>query len=324
MNALSKIREPILADLKAVDHLIAQALFSDIPLISEVTQHILQSGGKRMRPLLVLLFAKACGYVSGTLHHELAMMIEFVHTATLLHDDVVDESTLRRGQDTANARWGNQASVLVGDFLYSRSFQILTRAKHLPIMQILANTTNAIAEGEVLQLINRQDTLLTEANYLKVIERKTAKLFEAAAEIGVMLANGSDQEQRAAKTYGLELGLAFQLIDDLLDYTANETELGKHVGDDLAEGKVTLPLIYALKKATAAERQLIETSIQTQTKAHLADILTILQNTHALTLCQEKALHHLSQAKETLLVFKDSPYRQSLYQLIEFNQARTF
>ena len=243
---ITDIRAPVTSDLEAANQLILSQLHSDIALIEQITQHIIQSGGKRLRPLTIILCARACGYNGDTEHLELAVIIEFVHTATLLHDDVVDQSSRRRGKVTANALWGNQASVLVGDFLYSRAFQMLTQRSHVDIMKALSDTTNAIAEGEILQLMHQQDPQLSEQAYFEVIERKTARLFQSAAQIGAMIATTDTHQHQAAACYGLNIGLAFQVIDDLLDYTSDSETLGKNIGDDLEDGKATLPLIHAI------------------------------------------------------------------------------
>lgn len=323
-DALSCIRAPVQADLRAADQLIVQELVSDIPLIQQITHHIIQSGGKRLRPLLVILAARATGYTGDKAHLELAAIIEFVHTATLLHDDVVDESKLRRGQRTANAVWGNQASVLVGDFLYSRAFQLLTRRQHTRIMQVLADTTNHIAEGEVLQLMNQHDPDITEADYLAVIQRKTAELFSAATHIGALLSTDTPSVHKAMAEYGLHLGLAFQIVDDLLDYTSNASEMGKNVGDDLAEGKATLPLIYTLQHADAKTAQHIRAAIQTGGLEQLAHITEAMQACNAFAYTLQKAKTFAARAKTALDAIPASPCRDSLHQLIDFVIDRSF
>lgn len=325
MNALlTTIRQPVMLDLEQLDQFILRELHSDISLIQAVTQHIVSAGGKRLRPLIVILCARAAGYRGNLEHLELATIIEFVHTATLLHDDVIDGSLMRRGNDTANAIYGNQASVLVGDFLYSRSFQILTRRSNVPIMQVLANTTNAIAEGEVIQLMNCNDPHTTEQAYYQVIERKTAKLFESACEIGVMLDTHTPELQRAAATYGLNIGLAFQLVDDILDYNSTTDKMGKNLGDDLAEGKPTLPLIYTLQNCSADLRTKIKTSIEQGTKEYLEDIITAMHACQAFSYCFEKTKQHLKIAATALNTFEPSIYRNSLEQLLDFVIAREF
>lgn len=323
---LKKIRSSVAEDLLAVDQLILNELFSDIPLIQEITEYIIASGGKRLRPLLVILSARALGYDQGNEHHELAVIIEFVHTATLLHDDVVDGSLLRRGRNTANAMWGNQASVLVGDFLYSRSFQLLTRRSNFPIMQVLANTTNAIAEGEVLQLMNRNDPEISEQAYYDVIYRKTAKLFESSAEIGAILgAKNKDQQQAMAK-YGRHLGMAFQIIDDLLDYTADTKLIGKNVGDDLSEGKVTLPLIHVLNHGAKKQIRLIQSVITQEENSHenFDAILKAIHDTDAKNYCLEKAKEHVGKAILALDQIDSSHYHEALIELAQFSVERKF
>jgi len=322
--SLDDIRACVQDDLQAIDRLIIDELVSPIPLIREITQHIIKSGGKRLRPLLVILLARACHYQGANEHHELAAIIEFVHTATLLHDDVVDESHLRRGQSTANAIWGNQASVLVGDFLYSRAFQILARRANTPVMKVLANTTNAIAEGEVLQLMNCNEPDITEADYMQVIEWKTAKLFESAAEIGALIATDDTSQHQAAANYGLHLGLAFQIIDDLLDYTADSEQLGKNIGDDLAEGKATLPLIHALHHSAPRHAKVIRHAIEHGGLAHLDTIARAIEETGATSYCLNKANEHIQLASKALQRLPESIYREALQHLLQFVTARTY
>lgn len=322
---LETIREPVRSDLASVDDLILSQLTTRVPLIRTICQHILKSGGKRLRPLLVLLMARATGYCRGTEHHELATIIEFVHTATLLHDDVIDESSLRRGKQTANALWGNAASVLVGDFLYSRAFQLLTQRSHVPVMHVLANTTNAIAEGEILQLANCHNPNITEQHYLDVIACKTAKLFESAAEIGAILGQVSDDQQRELAQYGYALGMAFQIIDDVLDYSAkDDQQIGKHLGDDLAEGKTTLPLIYALQHVDDATAKILRTIIKQGDTNKLPQIITCLRETNAFTYCYQQAESYIQRARQALNVLDPSPYKTALDHLITFAVARTF
>lgn len=324
-SAIDQIREPVLKDLQATDQLICTELFSNTPLIQEITRHIINSGGKRLRPLLVLLSARACGYEGdGGEQHELAAIIEFVHTATLLHDDVVDASTLRRGKDTANALWGNQASVLVGDFLYSRAFQLMTRRNNLAVMKCLANTTNAIAEGEVQQLMNQHDPDISEENYFQVIYHKTAKLFESAAEIGAMISNQPKQVQEAMAAYGNHLGMAFQIADDLLDYLATKETLGKNIGDDLAEGKVTLPLIHAMQFGSNEQKELIRGAILKGNIEELPKILLALESTQSIEYSQQKAAFHAETADQALAVLPNTPYRKSLERLAAFAIKRQF
>jgi len=310
---IERIRNCISDDLLATDQLILSRLSSDVMLINQIGQHIIYSGGKRVRPLVLLLAARACGY-QGTDHHTLAAVIEFIHTSTLLHDDVVDEADTRRGKATANANWGNAASVLVGDFLYSRSFQMMVEPGILRVLDIMAEATNTIAAGEVLQLLNCNDPDTDETRYRDVIYRKTAKLFEAATRLGAVLAN-TPQWEEALATYGKELGNAYQLIDDVLDYTANEVELGKSLGKDLAEGKPTLPLIYALQRATTEEQQLIRTAIELGDDQKLAQITNIIQRTGAIEDTRTQALLASQAAVDALNPLPDSAQKQALISL---------
>lgn len=322
---IDQIRQPVMEDLRATDELIISELISNVPLIQEITRHIINSGGKRLRPLLVLLSARACGYQSeDSEHHELAAIIEFVHTATLLHDDVVDASELRRGKQTANAVWGNQASVLVGDFLYSRAFQILARRSNIPVMKCLADTTNAIAEGEVQQLMNQHDPDITEQNYFHVIYHKTAKLFESAAEIGAMIAKQNKATQKAMADYGLNLGIAFQIADDLLDYLSDAATLGKNVGDDLAEGKVTLPLIIAMKNGNDAQKKLIQNAIVHGKLDDMPAIIETLNQTGAIEYTQQQAQAYCEKAANCLNQLPSSPCREAMDLLIQFATHRRF
>jgi octaprenyl-diphosphate synthase len=274
--------------MREVDKLIAHRLDSDVPLVGSVSQYIISAGGKRLRPVLLLLCCGALGYL-GTQRFNLAAVVEFIHTATLLHDDVVDESALRRGHATANAKFGNPASVLVGDFLYSRAFQMMVEAQSMRIMQVLADATNVIAEGEVLQLMNMHNAALDEAGYLQVIRSKTAKLFEASARVGAILAHASAEQEEACADYGQALGTAFQVIDDVLDYTGDAAVMGKNLGDDLREGKTTLPLIAAMQRGTEAERQLVQTAIETGDVTLLEQVIAIVRNTGALEVAQAAA-----------------------------------
>jgi octaprenyl-diphosphate synthase len=276
------------ADMRQVDKVIAQRLDSGVPLVGNVSQYIISAGGKRLRPVLLLLCCGALGY-EGAQRYNLAAVVEFIHTATLLHDDVVDESALRRGHATANAKFGNPASVLVGDFLYSRAFQMMVEAQSMRIMQVLADATNVIAEGEVLQLMNMHNAALDEAGYLQVIRSKTAKLFEASARVGAMLAQASAEQEQACSDYGQALGTAFQVIDDVLDYTGDSAVMGKNLGDDLREGKTTLPLIAAMQRGTDAERQLVQTAIETGDVTLLEQVIAIVRNTGALEVAQAAA-----------------------------------
>src|SRR3990167_1363806 len=323
---LQDIRALIANDLAAFDALIQEELSSSVPLTREVTQHIFKTKGKRLRPLLVILAAHAfsAGKPLEKGHLEIAVVIEFVHTATLLHDDVVDHSNLRRGQQTANAIWGNAASVLVGDFLYSRAFQILARHNDLRVMQVLSETTNAIAEGEVMQLMNQHDADLSEENYFHVIAQKTAKLFSAATEIGALLENAGKQAQKAMADYGLHLGITFQMIDDLLDYETSADITGKNIGDDLSEGKATFPLIFAMQNTSSEKSEVIHNAIKEGDVNALSEILVILKETNAFTATRSKAQHHALLAKHALKNIPNSDYRQAMEDLILFATHRVF
>lgn len=323
---IASIRALVADDLHAIDDLIQQELISSVSLTRDITQHIFKGKSKRLRPLLLVLAAHAVCYPSqlDKRHFELAVVIEFVHTATLLHDDVVDHSEKRRGQRTANAIWGNLASVLVGDFLYSRAFQILARHAHVSIMRVLSEATNAIAEGEVMQLMNQKNPHLSEENYFHIITQKTAKLFSAASEIGAILQNANETQQKTMTTLGLHLGIAFQVIDDLLDYDAESKITGKNIGDDLAEGKTTLPLIYAMKRAPTSDAQLIREAIQSANIHVLSDVMAILKKTQALSDTYQKALEHANIAFTALQFIPDSVYRQALQRLISFSVERKY
>jgi len=304
-------------DMAAVNKLIRSSLESDVALVSQVSEYIVMSGGKRLRPLIVLLAARALGY-EGNQHVRAATIVEFIHTATLLHDDVVDSSERRRGQDSANTVFGNQASVLVGDFLYSRSFQMMVDIGDMHVMRILANATNTIAAGEVMQLMNVHDPDTSEHDYQQVIYRKTARLFEAGAQIAAVLANRDPGDEAAMIRYGQHLGTAFQLIDDALDYSASADELGKNLGDDLAEGKATLPLIYAMQAGTAAQRDLIRTAIIEGGLEQMDPIQEIIHATGALEYTAAKAREAADSAITVLNDIPDNEYRQALISLAEF------
>jgi len=310
-------------DFNAVNELIIEQLQSDVFLINQISKHIIHSGGKRLRPLLVLLAAKACAYEENQ-HIAASAIIEFIHTATLLHDDVVDESELRRGEPTANNLFGNAASVLVGDFLYSRSFQMMVTLDSLPILERLAHATNRIAEGEVLQLLNVQNAETTEEEYFAVIDRKTATLFSAGTEIAAILANTNEQIRHAISAYGTHLGFAFQLVDDLLDYQADANELGKALGDDLAEGKPTLPLIRALQQCSQEDKVVLEQAIENGGKDNLESALSIIQKTDALDYTAKKAQESAEKAKESLNDLENSKYKNALIDLADFSIRRTF
>jgi octaprenyl-diphosphate synthase len=321
--SLESIREPIAADLLLVDDVIRRRLDSSVALIRTISQYIVAAGGKRLRPALVLLAANAFG-AQGPARHELAAVIEFIHTATLLHDDVVDESSLRRGRKTANAEFGNAASVLVGDFLYSRAFQMIVDAGSLRIMKVLADATNVIAEGEVLQLLNVHDPDTDEQSYLRVIRYKTAKLFEAATQVGAILGEADSQAERALAEYGMHLGTAFQLIDDVLDYSGDLTETGKNLGDDLAEGKPTLPLIRVMQAGTEEERGLVRHAIEHGGKGDLAAVVAALHRVQALDYARSRAREEAAEATARLALLPDSPCKDSLLQLALFSVERRF
>ena len=320
---LEAIRAPIAEDLRRVDEVIHQRLASEVVLIRTIADYIVGSGGKRLRPALVLLSANAFGAKGGA-KHELAAVIEFIHTATLLHDDVVDESSLRRGRKTANAEFGNAASVLVGDFLYSRAFQMIVGVESLKIMRVLADATNVIAEGEVLQLLNVHDAETKEEQYLRVIRYKTAKLFEAATEVGAILGNASPALERALAAYGTHLGTAFQLIDDVLDYSGDLHETGKNLGDDLAEGKPTLPLIRVMQAGDERERALVRHAIEQGGKSDLEAVVAAIHRVGALDYARERARAEAAVASASLADLPDSACRDSLLQLALFSVERKF
>jgi octaprenyl-diphosphate synthase len=308
-------------DVAAVDRLISTSLKSDVALVSQVSHYIVTSGGKRLRPLLVLLAARALGY-QGEQHIRSAAIIEFIHTATLLHDDVVDSSARRRGKDTANTVFGNQASVLVGDFLYSRAFQMMVHIDSMRIMQILADATNTIAAGEVMQLMNVHDPDTTEESYRQVIYRKTARLFEAGAQIAAVLAGRDPGDEAAMVSYGQNLGAAFQLVDDALDYNSSAEELGKNLGDDLAEGKATLPLIYAMRKGSTADKELIRNAIIEGGLDQLEKIQAIIESTGALQYTAARAQEAADSAIAALSNIPDSDYKQALIAIADFSVER--
>ena len=301
-------------DMRGMDAVIAHRLTSDVPLVSQVSQYIIAAGGKRLRPALLLLMCGALGY-RGEQRLNMAAVVEFIHTATLLHDDVVDDSTLRRGRATANETFGNPASVLVGDFLYSRAFQMMVDAGDMRVMQTLAEATNVIAEGEVLQLMNMHDASLSEDGYLLVIRSKTAKLFEASARLAALLAKCSPVIEKSCADYGQALGTAFQVIDDVLDYDGDVQEMGKNLGDDLREGKATLPLIIAMQRATASERVIIEQAIVTGGINDMTKIIEIVQKTGALTATRAAAAAEAQRALDALQNLPQNPYSDALKQL---------
>ena len=319
---LADVQAMAAADMTAVDALIRERLASDVVLINQMSEHIIGGGGKRLRPMLHLIAAHAAGY-AGSDHVQLAALIEFIHTSTLLHDDVVDESDLRRGRRTANALWGNAASVLVGDFLYSRSFQMMVELDSMRVMRILADTTNRIAEGEVLQLLNIGNPDTSEQAYLDVIERKTAVLFGAATRLGAVLAALPPAQEDALAQYGLDLGYAFQIADDVLDYASDADTLGKNVGDDLAEGKPTLPLIVAIERSGPAQAAMLKRAIRNGGRHALDEVLVAIHATDALDAARERAQRYAASARDALARIADSDARDALVVLADYAVDRT-
>ena len=323
IESTADVLQLVASDMAEVDRVISERLDSGVPLVGEVARYIISAGGKRLRPVLLLLTCGALGY-TGAQRHNLAAVVEFIHTATLLHDDVVDESTLRRGRPTANESFGNPASVLVGDFLYSRAFQMMVDADSMRIMQVLADATNVIAEGEVLQLMNMHDASLDEEGYLRVIRSKTAKLFEASARLGAILGGHTAAVEEACATYGQALGTAFQVIDDVLDYDGNTAEMGKNLGDDLREGKATLPLILAMQKGTPEQSQTIREAIENGSVEQLSLIVDIVRSTGALQGTREAAAAEAQRAIDAALRLPDNTYRQAMVALAsQLLQRRT-
>ena len=318
---LSPLQALIEADMREVDAVIRARLHSEVVLVRQVAEYIVNSGGKRLRPALVLLSAGALGY-RGAHHHELAAVVEFIHTATLLHDDVVDESSLRRGRDTANALFGNAASVLVGDFLYSRAFQMMVSVDDMRVMRVLSDATNIIAEGEVMQLMNCHNADVEIDQYLQVIRYKTAKLFEAAARLGGILGKAAPEVEQALASYGMHLGTAFQLIDDVLDYSGEEATTGKHLGDDLAEGKPTLPLIHVMLHGNAEQAACVRAAIENGGRDDFAAVLSAIHATDALAVTRRHAQAESDQAIAALAALPASNYKESLLQLARFAIAR--
>ena len=316
MEAVRLLVEP---ELREVNRLIVERMHSPVELIPQLAQHLIAAGGKRVRPMLTLLAANMCGY-RGQRHLGLAACVEFIHTATLLHDDVVDESDLRRGRATANAVWGNQPSVLVGDFLFSRAFQLMVADGSLRVLDILSNASAVIAEGEVLQLVTSNDTATSEQAYLDVISGKTAALFAAACQVGAVVADRPKVEEEALESYGRALGIAFQLIDDVLDYNAQQAKLGKTVGDDFREGKITLPVILAYRRGDAAEREFWVRCLERleQTDADLPRAMELLEKHGALKDSVGRAEHYGAMARDALGIFADGPVKRSLIELVDF------
>ena len=308
-------------DMNAVDAVIRKRLHSDVALVRQVAEYIIHSGGKRLRPALVLLAAGALGY-QGSRHHEMAAVIEFIHTATLLHDDVVDESAMRRGRDTANAMFGNAASVLVGDFLYSRAFQMMVEVDDMRVMRVLSDATNIIAEGEVLQLMNCHDADVDEARYMQVIHYKTAKLFEAAAQLGAILGQADPELEQALTVYGKHLGTAFQLVDDVLDYSGQEADTGKHIGDDLAEGKPTLPLIYVIQHGTPEQAACVRKAIEEGGREDFPAVLEAIRSSGALAHARARAEQEAALARAAIERLGASNYKKALLQLTLFAVER--
>ena len=321
LPAFAEVQALAAAEMGAVDALIRGRLASDVVLINQISEHIVAAGGKRLRPMLTVIAARALGY-AGQAHHQLAAIIEFIHTSTLLHDDVVDESDLRRGRKTANALWGNAPSVLVGDFLYSRSFQLMVELDRMEVMRILADTTNRIAEGEVLQLLHVGNPDTTEADYLRVIERKTAVLFAAATRLSAMLAGAGAAQQDALAGFGMSLGMAFQIADDVLDYTADAAALGKNLGDDLAEGKATLPLIHALAHCAPARRETLARIVRECDVDALPQVLEAIRECGSLDYSRQVAQRHARAAEAALAGLPDNRWSQALHALARYSIER--
>jgi octaprenyl-diphosphate synthase len=321
LPGIAAIQALAAGEMAAVNTLIRSRLASDVTLINQISEHIIAAGGKRLRPMLVVLAAKALGQ-GGQDAHQLAAIIEFIHTSTLLHDDVVDESDLRRGRKTANALWGNAPSVLVGDFLYSRSFQLMVELDSMPVMTVLADTTNLIAEGEVLQLLHVHNPDTDEAAYLRVIERKTAVLFAAATRLGAMQAGASAEAQQKLHDFGMNLGLAFQIADDVLDYTADAADLGKNLGDDLAEGKATLPLIHAMAHSNDAVRNRLREIVEAGDASAMPEVLAAIGQTGGIGYSQQRAAHYAALAEKALDGLPDNQWLQALRGLAHYSVAR--
>lgn len=317
MQNFSDIQTFLAEDIEQLDRVIFGHLNSNIALINQISQYIIRSGGKRLRPLLLLLTAKALDYQDSD-RYELAAVVEYIHTATLLHDDVVDQSKMRRGQGTAHKKWGNAASVLTGDFLYSRAFEVMVGVHSMAVMAVLAKATNIIAEGEVLQLLHCQNPELTIKEYFQVIERKTACLFQTSAQLGAVIAKTDESKTKALANYGLHLGNAFQIVDDILDYQASTKTTGKEPGNDLAEGKTTLPIIYALKSANKADKALLTKSVCEADTSQIQAIIAILDKTMAFKKSYQQAKHCVLQAKKCLSILQDSPAKEALNLLADF------
>ena len=321
--SLSLIQSSIANDMQAVDEVIRLSLHSEVVLINQVAEYIINSGGKRLRPALALLSAGVFGEIKAQ-HHTLAAVVEFIHTATLLHDDVVDESSMRRGRATANTMFGNAASVLVGDFVYSRAFQMMVSVQNMRVMEILAEATNIIAEGEVLQLLNIHDADVTDEAYLQVIHYKTAKLFEAATRLGAIINNASAKDEAAMAEYGMRLGTAFQLIDDVLDLSGDSSDIGKNLGDDIAEGKPTLPLLYGMRKRNDTQRDLIRKAIEQGGLEDFSAIIQAVIDTGALDYVRDVAKNEAELACQAIAHLPSNQYREAMVALAEFSVSRSF
>jgi len=321
MQNFSDIQNLVREDLKAVDDLLINRLESEVALINQVSSYIINAGGKRIRPLLVVLMSRALGY-QGINHHVMAVVIELIHTATLIHDDIVDESEVRRGKETPNQVWGNAASVLVGDFIYSRAFEIMVEPNSMEIMKVLSKATNAIAEGEVLQLLNIGNKELNEADYLKVIEKKTACLFQAATQIAAIISDSNSSIQNQMKSFGLNLGNAFQIVDDVLDYQSNEELLGKRIGDDLSEGKMTLPLIHSLSNSSKATNNKLRDIISNNNVEEIDTVLEIFQETGSIDYTINRAKEISKKAKHCLVNLSESTYKNALSLLCDISVER--
>lgn len=321
MKNFEDIQKLVQSDIAKTDQVLIDHLSSDVALINQMSGYIIGAGGKRLRPLLLLLCARATDY-QGEHHHLMAVVIELIHTATLLHDDIVDESNTRRGKDTANEVWGNAASVLVGDFLYSRAFEMMVKPDSMRIMTLLSKATNEIAQGEVMQLLNCQNSALTEKEYYRVIERKTAVLFQAATQIGAILSKTDETQELALRDYGLHLGNAFQIIDDVLDYESDKETMGKEVGDDLSEGKTTLPIIYALGKTSGKDREILVNAIENADNSDIEHIVHILQTVKAFDYTRSKAQESADLAKHSLSSLQDSDYKEALILLCDLSLQR--
>ena len=322
-DEITTILQPAAEDMVAVDALIRERLISNVPTISELATHIIDSGGKRLRPVMVILSSQACGY-RGDDHIKLAVIVEFVHTATLLHDDVVDESVMRRGKATANTVWGNNLSVLVGDFLYSRAFEMMVEVGHMRVMELLSIATNVIAEGEVQQSLNRRNPDISEAEYLDVITSKTARLFSAAAELGAVAAQLDDNGRKSLSEFGLHMGIAYQLLDDLLDYRGEAAIIGKNLGDDLAEGQPTLPLIRTIETANPGQQALLRQAISDPGSISLDAVLETIESGDAITYTALRAQEHADLAKLALSELPDTPAKASMLKLADFAVSRAF